>query len=293
MECWGAAGGTDQTKGTAGRGAYTSGDIEVASADIFFVFVGSKGVPYNSSTSTGGGGFNGGGWGSSATESGGYCSYGGGGATDIRLSGNTNSTWKVDAHLRSRIMVAAGGGGLEHYISYTTEGGYGGGLIGGQGYNTTLSHGYSNYTNFPNSGATQTGTGNVSQSSDHKGSFGYANQGIGSGWGGGGGSGYWGGVKGYGQGGSGGSSYISGHAGCVAIVSASSTAASTAGTVNSVERSKHYSGKIFTNTVMVDGGGYKWTTSRSGTQNVMPKTSGSGTENGHYGDGFCRITYIP
>ena len=291
MECWGAAGGTDRTKGTAGRGAYTSGDIAITKDENFYVFVGGRSVPYASSTSSGGGGWNGGGWGSPSTESGGYCCYGGGGATDIRLSGNTNSTWKNDAHLRSRIMVAAGGGGVEHYSGYTTVGGYAGGLTGGQG--TTTNAGYSNYSTYPNSGASQIGTGSYSMSDDHKGAFGYANQSYGSGWGGGGGSGYWGGVKGYGQGGSGGSSYISGHAGCVAIASSSSTTASTAGSANSVERSKHYSGKYFTNTIMVDGGGYQWTTSRLSTRNVMPQTSGSGTENGHYDNGYCRITYTP
>ena len=303
FECWGASGGanTVTSGGTdyPGKGAYTYGRTTLAVNNEFFVFVGGVGVACASSPSTGGGGWNGGGWCSATTlSSGGYNYYncGGGGATDIRLSGNTNATWKNDAHLRSRIMVAAGGGGFEHYSVYRTTGGYGGGLTSGQGYNNTSSNGYSNYTNYPNSGASQSATGKYYTRDNPNGGgfFGYANEtNTSTSWGGGGGSGYWGGVRGYGQGGSGGSSYISGHAGCVAIVSSSSSSPSTAGTVNSVERSKHYSGRYFTSTRMVDGEGKAWTTSRASTATGMPQISGSSTENGHLGNGYARITYIP
>jgi hypothetical protein len=292
FECWGASGGTDKAHGTAGRGAYTYGRTTLSKGNAFFVYVGEVGVPFASSPTTGGGGWNGGGWGSSSTydsqtpASGGYHCTGGGGATDIRLIGNTNSTWNVAAHLLSRVMVAAGGGGYEHYSLYSTSGGYAGGLTGGSGTSTN-----SSYASMANSGATQTGSGNYYEDNG-PGYFGYGSIGEGHGWGGGGGSGYFGGIKGYGQGGSGGSSYISGHAGCVAR-NAAGTGASTAGSANSVERSKHSSGRYFTSTRMVDGEGKAWTTSRASTATGMPKTSGSGTENGHLGNGYARIIYIP
>jgi hypothetical protein len=41
---------------------------------------------------------------------------------------------------------------------------------------------------------------------------------------------------------------------------------------------------------MIDGAGYSWTTTR-GSQTGMPTTSGTGTENGHFGNGYVRITY--
>ena len=299
FECWGASGGaaTVTSGGTdvPGKGGYTYGRTTLAQSDLFFVFVGGVGVACASSPSTGGGGWNGGGW-CSASASGGYYNCGGGGATDIRLNGNTNATWKDAAHLRSRIMVAAGGGGLEHYSGYRTTGGYGGGLTGGQGYNNTPTNGYSNYTSYPNSGASQTATGKYYTADNQYGYgfFGYANEtNTTTSWGGGGGSGYWGGVRGYGQGGSGGSSYISGHAGCIAIQSASSSSPSSAGSANSVERSKHYSGRYFSSTRMVDGEGKAWTTTRASSATGMPQTSGVGTENGHLGNGYARIIYIP
>lgn len=301
MECWGASGGAANVgSDVPGKGGYVSGEISITDDTPFYVYVGGVGVSYASSTSTGGGGWNGGGYASPTTSTGLY-SVGGGGASDFRTKKGLstsqlslwNATWDNVYGLRGRILVAAGGGGLEHYSSYTTRGGGGGGLNGEQGYNTTSGHNYANYTQHPVPGATQTGSsaGYVGGS----GSFGYANRGDNSSWGGGGGSGYWGGVRGYGQGGSGGSAFISGHAGCIAIASAASTTASTAGTTNSVERSKHYSGLYFINTVMIDGAGYQWTTSK-GSQKRMPNPSSStdyGTGVGHTGNGFARITYVP
>ena len=100
--------------------------------------------------------------------------------------------------------------------------------------------------------------------------------------------------------GGGGSSYISGHTGCVAIVSDSSTstrtgtggASCTTGTSDNL-CSVHYSGKVFTDTVMIDGAGYAWTNTKGSLQQ-MPNPSGgyyaSGV--GHSGNGYARITYL-
>ena len=309
FECWGASGGAATVTGGTGsdypgKGAYTYGRTTLAVSNTFYVFVGGVGVR-SYETNNYGAGWNGGGYCYNADYTTGGANYwdiGGGGATDIRLSGNTNATWKNETHLRSRVMVAAGGGGVEHYSGYRTTGGYAGGLIGGQGYNNTSTNGYSNYTEYPNSGATQISTGNYyvagnGHNPDAEGYFGYAQQKfITGGWGGGGGGGYWGGVRGYGQGGSGGSSYISGHAGCIAITSASDTSpkGGTNTTTNlTVDRATHYSGRYFSSTRMVDGEGKAWTTSRASTATGMPKPTSSGTENGHLGDGYARITYIP
>ena len=129
------------------------------------------------------------------------------------------------------------------------------------------------------------------------GGFGYGGHGqygAGSGHygGAGGGSGWYGGSGGLtNDSGKGGSSYISGHPGCVAIANASSETASSKGEVNSVERSTHYSGKKFSNTKIIDGNGYLWTTERADIT-PMPNPSGgyyaSGT--GRSGHGYCRIS---
>lgn len=55
----------------------------------------------------------------------------------------------------------------------------------------------------------------------------------------------------------------------------------------------HYSGKVFTNTVMIDGLGYSWTNTK-GTQQQMPNPSGGtyATGKGHSGNGYAKISYI-
>ena len=121
------------------------------------------------------------------------------------------------------------------------------------------------------------------------GGFGYGNQSTGSACAGGGG-GYWGGgASDFGS--IGGSCYISGHPGCIAIASASSTSPSTSGSENSIERSTHYSGKVFRNTKMIDGTGHVWTTDIGGLE-LMPNPSGGsyGSGAGHSGNGCCIIS---
>lgn len=91
----------------------------------------------------------------------------------------------------------------------------------------------------------------------------------------------------------GGSSYISGHTGCVAISSENSLDAKngdTTGTTNN-ESSIHYSNFKFSQTKMIDGEGYKWTNIRASTE-TMPKPDDSGTEIGHTGNGYAKITFL-
>ena len=93
----------------------------------------------------------------------------------------------------------------------------------------------------------------------------------------------------------GGSSYISGHTGSVAVASTSSSSPKsgcTTGTTNNACSISPY-GYTFTNTVMIDGNGYKWTNTKGSLQ-AMPKPAGgtyaSGT--GHSGNGYAKITWL-
>lgn len=87
--------------------------------------------------------------------------------------------------------------------------------------------------------------------------------------------------------GGGGSSFISGHNGCNAI-SASSTSSSMIHT----GQPNHYSGLFFSNTSMIDGEGYQWTTGR-GSQTGMPNLTMTGTMTGNTGNGQVKITPLP
>ncbi|SNU04809.1 Glycine rich protein [Prevotellaceae bacterium MN60] len=192
----------------------------------------------------------------------------GGGATDIRL---IDGAWNNFNSLKSRIMVAAGGGGPQDYYDgydYRCPGGYAGGLTGGS---ASTKH-YPSGT-YISSGAAQTSGGICSSYPAWKGGFGYvADSGHGRG-----GMGYYGGGSGPYMdclcgAGSGGSSFISGHSGCNAINESSTDK------FNMSHRgiSTHYSGKIFTNTQMIAG-------------NATQTKPGGGTETGHSGSGYCRI----
>jgi hypothetical protein len=110
VDARGAQGG-DSGGGLGGRVqcVYT-----VTPGDVLSVYVGGQG---SAAASNATGGFNGGGNAGSCTTN--YPGSGGGGATDIRLNGNT---------LTDRIIVAGGGGGW-HSINYNP--GAGGGLTGG------------------------------------------------------------------------------------------------------------------------------------------------------------------
>ena len=199
-------------------------------------------------------------------------------------------SWNDAKSLNSRIMVAAGGAGTSAVL--TSSAGGGGGLIGISGTSSNSTYNTSTYLPI---GSTQTEVGFTYETTARQGAFGYAIQSNTSGWGGGGGGGYYGGSNGHGTTGSGGSSYISGHTGCVAITSSSSTTAKsgcTTGTTNN-SCSVHYSGKVFTNTVMIDGQGYNWT-NKKGSQVQMPNSGGGlySTGEGNAGDGYAKITYV-
>ena len=178
----------------------------------------------------------------------------GSGATDIRLQ---DGAWNNFGSLKSRIMVAAGSGAcISGSPSYA-------GALSSESYTDTYPGSYSNAAK----GASQTsgymfGTG---QSGDRAGA----------------GGGYYGGYAtvnvdgGRGLRGAGGSSFISGHSGCNAISSSS-----TSSNIIHTGQPNHYSGNVFTNTVMKAG------------NETMPSPTG-GTETGHRGNGYCKITWHP
>ena len=274
IESWGAqGGGSIMGIDVGGKGGYTSGNIELIKDEVLYVYVGRRG--YDNASITNIGGWNGGGY---SGNNPGSNSYGGGGATDVRLvkASETATVWNEATSLRSRIMVAGGGGGGFSTPQFTQTAGVGGGLIGGTGTGS-----YAN-PDISSGGGTQTGAG-TAYSDVKKGSFGYAPQSNGAGWGGGGGGGYWGGSTGNGKPGGGGSSYISGYKGSVAVASASSSAAKsgcTDGTTD-VTCSYHYSEKIFENPKIYDGG-----------SGFVRSPIGNDYMTGNIGDGYAKITYM-
>lgn len=207
IELWGAQGGSNV--GTGGKGAYTSGTLILNANEKLYVYVGNQ-PTYSSGSclsSNANSSFNG--------YQSGSCT-GGGGATDVRL---TSGAWNNAAGLRSRIMVAAGGGGAY----YTGTGGYGGALTGGAGV-----------------GSASNGNGGAGATQTTGGAFGVAGASTSIA-----GGGYYGGYAMSAANAGGGSSFISGHNGCNAVNSSGTHTGSP----------NHYSNKIFDSTVMTAGNG--------------------------------------
>ena len=265
-----------------GKGGYTSGKINLKMNKKIYMYVGGEGYDYSSIRyrDRPQGGYNGGGQGGYAYQIG----AGGGGATDVRTS---NSTWDDFFSLKSRIMVAGAGAGTSNW-SFTVPGGAGGGLVG---YNGKLNINSVSHTLA--TGGSQVSGGISGNQADTEGSFGIGAD-SNRGHGGGGGSGYYGGggggvISSGVSSGAGGSSFISGHEGCDAI-----SEQSTEDNIIHIGQSIHYSGLYFTDTVVIDGAGYKWTDHKLEDLGVvgMPTHSGVGTMVGNKGDGFAKITLL-
>lgn len=130
IELWGASGGSTTSETgvvrAGGKGAYTSGLIYLAENDEVYFYIG--GTTTNSS-----GGANGGGAGAGK-------GMGGGGSTDVRIK---SGEWNDDKSLRTRLMVAAGGGGAEGFKEGAT-GGDAGAIIGRSGQSNIASDKYTN-----------------------------------------------------------------------------------------------------------------------------------------------------
>ena len=224
IELWGASGGSTKSETTGevragGKGAYTSGLIYLDDNDEVYFYIG--GTTTNSN-----GGANGGGTGAGK-------GMGGGGSTDVRIK---SGAWNNDQSLRTRLMVAAGGGGAEGFKEGAT-GGDAGAIIGRPGQSNIVSGIYTNAGYGSQKGpilvnwinlwekADKCNSGYISIDSDSESNIKTAcgKRGLGGGAtnneGGGGGSGYFGGGAGSsdnskvaGSGG-GGSSFIAGYAG--------------------------------------------------------------------------------
>ena len=282
IECWGAQGSNMLDK-VGGKGGYCKGTVKLPNQTIY-IYVGAQS-----------GGFGGGGV---TIDSEREHNFGndGGGATDIRLV--KGSTYKEFNSLKSRIIVAAGGGGANHRNSVGEDpqwgqgdGGYGGGLKGGDGLrdDNTMSWTSANLQYICLCyGANQTSGGkhlrswinssgkfdSFSNEPHLGGKFGYAATAPATFVQTGGGGGYYAGGSGDHVGGSGGSSFISGYSDCDAI-----SESSTENAIVHTGQPNHYSGLVFTDTLMIDGA------------HPMPSPNG-GSETGHSGDGACIISWF-
>ena len=255
FEAWGACGFPGNSPG--GKGGYTSGFIRLDKEITVHVYVGELGSKIIEN-------FNG-------NKEGTNC-VNGGGATDFRLE--KGDTWYDFKSLKSRIMVAAGGGAYESY-----QGGDAGGLNGFPGEpspNTVTSAGVGTQTNGGRPGETYS-----SHIPAYPGEFGFGGSGttIGnSDGGGGGGSGYYGGGgMSFWGGGAGGSSFISGYPGCNAI----NEEANQPSEISHSNQPIHYSGLYFESPTIIAG------------NEQMPSPFNSTTMiNGNEGNGYARITVI-
>ena len=112
IECWGASGSHDLKK-EGGMGAYVSGYLRLLRSQNFYLFAGEQGKIYGDVTYNGGGSGlfkpNNDYW--KSLENKAKCGSGGG-ASDIRL---IDGDWNDEESLKSRIIVAAGGGGFVNY----------------------------------------------------------------------------------------------------------------------------------------------------------------------------------
>ena len=274
FELWGAQGGNYDATWVGGKGAYTSGRIHLEKGEVFYIYVGSQGLK-----ASGGAGWNGGNVNNTYVSQ--YGTPGSGGATDIRIiPTSTVTTWNEIASLRSRIMVAGAGGSGTYYGNGGGVGAAGGGLTGYTGVtsNTQGAHYYG-------SGGTQIAAGTNTYSYGTPATFGIGGQSETSG-----GGGWYGGAGSYSYipSGGGGSSYISGHQGCVAVAKNGDPLTTSTPTIAD---SYSYTGYIFTNTIMVDGEGYKWTDSK-GDLVQMPTHDNLTKMIGNEGNGYAKITYI-
>lgn len=150
LECWGAQGGNSNqsngTYGNGGKGGYSTGILNVSTNTTIYITVGGQGQNGVLNTRTAGG-FNGGGDGYGTNGSG--VGGGGGGASDISLMSPvfSHSSYFINNirdtnSLLSRIIVAGGGGSAGYDVSNNAaNGGAGGGTTGQDGLSNRVYHG--------------------------------------------------------------------------------------------------------------------------------------------------------
>lgn len=150
LECWGAQGGNSNqsngTYGNGGKGGYSTGILNVSTNTTIYITVGGQGQNGVLNTRTAGG-FNGGGVGYGTNNFG--VGGGGGGASDISLMSPvfSHSSYFINNirdtnSLLSRIIVAGGGGSAGYDVSNNAaNGGAGGGTTGQDGLSNRVYHG--------------------------------------------------------------------------------------------------------------------------------------------------------
>lgn len=133
IELYGAQGGSSGSN-IGGKGAYTSGLIYLKENEKLYFYIGGT-------TSSKTGGKNGGG-------SGAGDGLGGGGSTDVRIK---SGDWNNQETLKTRIMVAGGGGGANKFKT-GSSGGNAGGIVGRSGSSNNITN--ADYTNAKYGGQT-------------------------------------------------------------------------------------------------------------------------------------------
>ena len=295
FELWGAG-------NSYAGGGYTKGEIQLTNNDKFYVYVGEKGHNANGDTI---GGYNGGG--ASSETSQGMSGMTGSGSTDVRT---VSGDWDNFTSLKSRIMVAGGAGGVGSNTNFL--GSNGGGLEGYDAYSSNSDDiPYIGKKGAQTAGGLKPNKGSCGQTYGDEGLFGKGGSGgmsretASTGGGSGGGSGYFGGsgASGLCNGtypAGGGSSFISGHSGCIAITENSTSdnivQRTGANNVSCIDNptanlcSHHYSTYVFSNTVMIDGAGYEWTSQKGEyVGQVQPDAT---TKKGNQDNGHARITLV-
>ena len=260
LEVWGAQGGA-----SGGKGGYSVGTYSVSKATNVYVVVGGQGA--TSSDNTVGGGYNGGGS-SSYTGLNGMITFNngaGGGATHIATKDGLLSS--LSSSKSSVLIVAGGGGGT--MSGYSTEG-YGGGTNGGSG-KILINGGPSDYNYTLPTGGAQNDFGkkgyvklNSSELYGTDGSFGQGGNGTAGGTGGSGGGGGW-------YGGAGGIALWAVDLGESGLADGVGVSAG--------------GGSGYVNTTYLTGASTK------GGNTSFASPSG-GTEIGHSGNGYAKITKI-
>ena len=307
FECWGAQGGditpkySERIHANGGKGGYSAGTYTFSTTPTIYIYVGQNGYVTGEVTplpTFGGGG--------AGRMDNNIAASRGGGATDIRLAVATGADgWSGDNSLKTRLVVAGGGGGACDWcqtmdaIGGNGNGGGGGGL---NGCNGNFTYSTSVFTSslvatkgFASKGATQTAGGTkavwngteatITLPESDEGYYGSGGGGI-SHYHSGGGGGHYGGASGAAgnsivSSAGGGSGFVSGASGCVAI----------SGYWDSSDHSQVRFNNVsykFTNTSLING------------ETSLPKSSGlykdtyesSDKETGHSGDGFVRIVQI-
>lgn len=282
FECWGASGGdaanATYNGGTGGKGGYSFGILKVSNTSKYYIIVGGQGQSYNTSLSksyAGAGGFGGGGAGGAAWMSGNVSGGSGGGG----LSG----IFKSATYNGNEIIIAGGGGGgggsasssgSDHY--HGSNGGAGGGLTGKDGvYNLcgTMSISHKNSSYVGRGGTQAAGGAATNQNSIAGGKL------------------YGGGGGGYSAGASGNSTTLSGGTAQTSSNSSSSAGGSGGG------GGGYYGGSGGGQYGQGAGGGSGYINPVLKNSNLIagdqsfPSPTG-GTETGHSGNGYVRITKL-